>query len=82
MEVPLLVYSIVKIVSFIVVPSLCYGIILGSDFCSQFGIIIDYENNSWECGGMDTSEQQLKYTNGESISSVCSVLNEIHSRSE
>lgn len=31
----------------LVVPTLCHSLILGSDFCKEFGLVVNFSNNSW-----------------------------------
>lgn len=46
-EVPLYLGNICKLVKFSVVPSLCVGMVLGSCFCKQFSLNINFQNNTW-----------------------------------
>lgn len=46
--VPINLCGVCRIVKFLVVPSFKYGIILGSDFCKEFLLNINFKNNTWK----------------------------------
>lgn len=46
-QIPLCVGAVCKIVEVLVVPSLEYGLILGSDFCRLFSLSINFSNDTW-----------------------------------
>lgn len=47
LDLPICVHGICGVVKFLVVPSIEHGLILGSDFCRQFSLSIDFKNNKW-----------------------------------
>lgn len=47
-DIPIYIKNTCEIINFLVVPSLNHGIILGSNFCKQLQLIIDYKQNSWD----------------------------------
>lgn len=46
--IPLCLGNVCKIMKFLVVPSLKHSIILGSDFCDEFMLNLNFKNNTWE----------------------------------
>lgn len=47
-QLPLCINNICKIINVSVVPSLRCGLILGSDFCKTFSLMLNFQNNSWD----------------------------------
>lgn len=47
-EIPLSVNNVCKIIKFSVFPTLKGGLLLSSDFCRKFALIVDFNNNSWK----------------------------------
>lgn len=47
-DIPICIKHSCEIINFFVVPSLNQGIILGSNFCKQFQLIMDYKQKSWD----------------------------------
>lgn len=80
-EVPLVVGDTVKLIDFLVVPSLTHGIILGSDFCEYFDISVDFKTRIWRSGYSNL--EAIKATNARnSTSTECNAVNVIHSHSD
>lgn len=46
-QLPICVGSECRIIDILIVPSLQCKLILGSDFCKLFSLIVDFSNNSW-----------------------------------
>lgn len=46
-DLPLRIDSRLRIIGVLVVPSIKHTLVLGSDFCKQFQLKIDYKSNSW-----------------------------------
>lgn len=62
-DIPVFLEGSCQIINFYVVPSLRYAMVLGSNFCNQFRVVIDYRNQMWslhtdrvEISVIDTSE--------------------------
>lgn len=81
-EVPLLVGNTVKLIDFLVVPSLAHGIILGSDFCEYFDISVDFKTRTWRSGYSNVEALKVGITLRNSTSSECNAVNVIRSHSE
>lgn len=47
-DMPVCLENSCQIINFYVVPSLKYVVVLGSNFCNQFKIIINYQDYSWD----------------------------------
>lgn len=46
-DLPLRLNKMLRIIRVLVVPTIKHALILGSDFCKNFQLKIDYKNNSW-----------------------------------
>lgn len=55
-DLPISISNTFQIVKALVVPSLPQPFIFGSDFASQFGLSIDYKNNSWHIQSTGSNE--------------------------
>lgn len=53
-DIPLCTKGTSKVINFFIVPSLEHEIILGSNFCNQFGIIMDFRNQNWDIHSGDS----------------------------
>lgn len=60
-DIPVAADTVYKIMNFLVVPSVQHSIILGSDFCVEFGITIDYKNGRWEAQDTGYSKMPVNY---------------------
>lgn len=47
-DIPIRIGNACEVINFYIVPSLEHGIILGSNFCQQFKLLIDYNKRSWD----------------------------------
>lgn len=47
-DIPVCINSECRVVNFYVVPSLNHSVILGSSFCRQFSVNIDYKTETWD----------------------------------
>lgn len=73
--VPVKVGNVVRIAKILVVPSLVHKLILASDFCKTFGVVVDYVAESWYSA--DSTSKPLIWE----VRNVCPEVNSVQSRS-
>lgn len=81
-EVPLVVGDTVKLIDFLVVPSLTHGLILGSDFCEYFDISVDFKTRTWRSGYSNLEALKAAADARNSTFAECSAVNVIRSHSD
>ena len=74
-DLPVQIEDICKVVRFLLVPSICHTVILGSDFCKQFKLKIDFGIDQFFIGNKVIECRSRKPVE-------VSVLNRIHSEEE
>lgn len=52
-DIPVRIKETIRIIKFFFVPSLEQEVILGNNFCNQFGIIMDFKNQFWDIRASD-----------------------------
>lgn len=62
--IPIRVGNVCKVFEILVVPSVTHSLILGSDFCKEFSLAIDFKNNTWKVNS-DLSDCKIQIANAE-----------------